>query len=110
MNLLAIVSTHWGSYVIANRRCVDGGDKAPRSVVGQQLVDQLLVDSQWDFHSPLLPTAVYTVLFKPSSFVPDPEQRLWRTITRRKLQITRLHVRMQEPLGDRGLILACSSE
>jgi len=29
------------------------------------------------------------------SFVPDPEQRLWRTVTRRKLQLTRLRVRMQ---------------
>src|ERR1700752_4890996 len=27
------------------------------------------------------------------SFVPDPEQRLWRAVTRRKLQMTRLHVR-----------------
>ena len=32
------------------------------------------------------------------SFVPDPEQRLWRTVTRRKLQMTRLHVRMQNQL------------
>src|SRR5215469_8238719 len=32
------------------------------------------------------------------SFVPDPEQRLWRTISRRKLQMTRLHVRMQNQL------------
>jgi transposase len=32
------------------------------------------------------------------SFVPDPEQRLWRSITRRKLQMTRLHVRMQNQL------------
>src|SRR5262249_35331233 len=32
------------------------------------------------------------------SFVPDPEQRLWRTVTRRKLQITRLHVRIQNQL------------
>jgi transposase len=32
------------------------------------------------------------------SFVPDPEQRLWRTLTRRKLQMTRLHVRMQNQL------------
>jgi transposase len=32
------------------------------------------------------------------SFVPDPEQRLWRTVTRRKLQLTRLHVRMQNQL------------
>jgi transposase len=38
------------------------------------------------------------------SFVPDPEQRLWRTVTRRKHQLTRLQVRMQnqtdaEPTG-----------
>ena len=32
------------------------------------------------------------------SFVPDPEQRLWRTVTRRKHQMTRLHVRMQNQL------------
>jgi transposase len=32
------------------------------------------------------------------SFVPDPEQRLWRTVTRRKLQMTRLHVQMQNQL------------
>jgi transposase len=32
------------------------------------------------------------------SFVPDPEQRLWRAVTRRKLQMTRLHVRMQNQL------------
>jgi transposase len=32
------------------------------------------------------------------SFVPDPEQRLWRTVTRRKLPMTRLHVRMQNQL------------
>lgn len=32
------------------------------------------------------------------SFVPDPEQRLWRSVTRRKLQMTRLHVRMQNQL------------
>jgi transposase len=32
------------------------------------------------------------------SFVPDPEQRLWRTVTRRKLQMTRLRVRMQNQL------------
>jgi len=31
-------------------------------------------------------------------FVPDPEPRLWRTVTRRKLQMTRLHVRMQNQL------------
>jgi hypothetical protein len=29
------------------------------------------------------------------SFVPDAEQRLWRTVTRRKLQLTRDHVRLQ---------------
>jgi transposase len=32
------------------------------------------------------------------SFVPDPEQRLWRTVTRRKQQMTRLHVRLQNQL------------
>jgi transposase len=32
------------------------------------------------------------------SFVPDPEPRLWRTVTRRKHQLTRLHVRMQNQL------------
>jgi len=32
------------------------------------------------------------------SFVPDAEQRLWRTVTRRKHQMTRLHVRMQNQL------------
>ena len=32
------------------------------------------------------------------SFVPDPEQRLWRTVTRRKLQMTHLRVRMQNQL------------
>jgi transposase len=32
------------------------------------------------------------------SFVPDPEQRLWRTVTRRKQQLTRLRVRMQNQL------------
>jgi transposase len=32
------------------------------------------------------------------SFVPDPEQRLWRTVTRRKLQLRRLRVRMQNQL------------
>jgi transposase len=32
------------------------------------------------------------------SFVPDPEQRLWRTVTRRKHQLTRLQVRMQNQL------------
>jgi transposase len=29
------------------------------------------------------------------SFVPDVEQRLWRTVTRRKYQLTRDHVRLQ---------------
>jgi transposase len=29
------------------------------------------------------------------SFVPDAEQRLWRTVTRRKYQLTRDHVRVQ---------------
>jgi hypothetical protein len=28
------------------------------------------------------------------SFVPDAEQRLWRTVTRRKYQLTRDHVRL----------------
>jgi transposase len=32
------------------------------------------------------------------SFVPDQEQRLWRTVTRRKCQLTRLHVRQQNQL------------
>jgi transposase len=32
------------------------------------------------------------------SFVPDPEQRLWRTVTRRKHQLTRDHVRLQNQL------------
>jgi len=32
------------------------------------------------------------------SFVPDPEQRLWRTVTRRKYQITRDRVRFQNQL------------
>jgi transposase len=32
------------------------------------------------------------------SFVPDAEQRLWRTVTRRKYQLTRDHVRLQNPL------------
>jgi transposase len=32
------------------------------------------------------------------SFVPDPEQRLWRTVTRRKLQLRRLRVQMQNQL------------
>src|SRR6266516_3891630 len=32
------------------------------------------------------------------SFVPDTEQRLWRTVTRRKYQLTRDHVRQQNQL------------
>src|SRR5262252_8057108 len=32
------------------------------------------------------------------SFVPDPEQRLWRTVTRRKYQLTRDHVRLHNQL------------
>ena len=32
------------------------------------------------------------------SFVPDAEQRLWRTVTRRKHQLTRDHVRLQNQL------------
>jgi len=32
------------------------------------------------------------------SFVPDAEQRLWRTVTRRKYQLTRHHVRLQNQL------------
>lgn len=32
------------------------------------------------------------------SFVPDPEQRLWRTVTRRKYQMTRDKVRLQNQL------------
>ena len=32
------------------------------------------------------------------SFVPDPEQRLWRTVTRRKYQLTRDKVRFQNQL------------
>ncbi|HEY6766694.1 MAG TPA: transposase [Candidatus Sulfotelmatobacter sp.] len=32
------------------------------------------------------------------SFVPDAEQRLWRTVTRRKYQLTREHVRLQNQL------------
>jgi transposase len=32
------------------------------------------------------------------SFVPDAEQRLWRTVTRRKYQLTRDHVRQQNQL------------
>jgi transposase len=32
------------------------------------------------------------------SFVPDPEQRLWRTVTRRRYQLTRDHVRLQNQI------------
>ena len=32
------------------------------------------------------------------SFVPDAEQRLWRTVTRRKYQLMRDHVRLQNQL------------
>ena len=32
------------------------------------------------------------------SFVPDPEQRLWRTVTRRRYQLTRDKVRLQNQL------------
>ena len=32
------------------------------------------------------------------SFVPDPEQRLWRTVTRRKYQLTHDHTRLQNQL------------
>jgi len=32
------------------------------------------------------------------SFVPDAEQRLWRTVTRRKYQLTRNRVRLQNQL------------
>ena len=32
------------------------------------------------------------------SFVPDPEQRLWRTVSRQKLQLTRARVRLQNQL------------
>ena len=32
------------------------------------------------------------------SFVPDSEQRLWRTVTRRRYQLTRNHVRLQNQL------------
>jgi transposase len=32
------------------------------------------------------------------SFVPDTEQRLWRTVTRRKYQLTRDRVRLQNQL------------
>ena len=39
------------------------------------------------------------------SFVPDAEQRLWRTVTRRKYQLTRNHVRLQNQLE--GLLEEC---
>lgn len=39
------------------------------------------------------------------SFVPDAEQRLWRTATRRKYQLTRNHVRLQNQLE--GLLEEC---
>src|SRR5580692_9395607 len=39
------------------------------------------------------------------SFVPDVEQRLWRTVTRRKYQLTRNHVRLQNQLE--GLLEEC---
>src|ERR1700746_2719926 len=39
------------------------------------------------------------------SFVPDAEQRLWRTVTRRKYQLTREHVRLQNQLE--GLLEEC---
>src|SRR5205814_9259773 len=32
------------------------------------------------------------------SFVPDAEQRLWRTVVRRRYQLTRNHVRLQNQL------------
>jgi transposase len=32
------------------------------------------------------------------SFVPDPEQRLWRTVTRTKYQLTRNRVQLQNRL------------
>jgi transposase len=34
------------------------------------------------------------------SFVPDPEQRLWRTVVRRKHQLTRLRVTDAQPTGE----------
>jgi transposase len=43
------------------------------------------------------------------SFVPDAEQRLWRTVTRRKYQLTSDHVRLQnqlESLLEEALCLA----
>src|SRR5215472_12652838 len=39
------------------------------------------------------------------SFVPDAEQRLWRTVTRRKYQLTRSHIRLQNQLE--GLLEEC---
>jgi transposase len=39
------------------------------------------------------------------SFVPDAEQRLWRTVTRRKYQLTRNHIRLQNQLE--GLLEEC---
>ena len=45
------------------------------------------------------------------SFVPDAEQRLWRTVTRRKYQLTRDHVRLQnqvESLLEEGHIKSSS--
>ena len=33
------------------------------------------------------------------SFVPDTEQRLWRTLTRRRYQLTRARVPVTEPVG-----------
>ena len=40
------------------------------------------------------------------SFVPDAEQRLWRTVTRRKYQLRREHVRLQNQL-ESLLVLLC---
>ena len=39
------------------------------------------------------------------SFVPDAEQRLWRTVTRRKYQLRREHVRLQNQLE--GVLEEC---
>lgn len=39
------------------------------------------------------------------SFVPDAEQRLWRTVTRRKYQLTRSHIRLQNQRE--GLLEEC---
>jgi transposase len=44
------------------------------------------------------------------SFVPDAEQRLWRTVVRRKLQLTRNRVRLQnrvESLLEEAHIKSC---